>query len=634
MFWSRGGDSGSSSGGGAIRRRRSEDTFEQPPLPPSSSRTAAAIGMMAEGGGGSGPHQRRHGAPSAAASSSAAATAQHQHQHQPLHANTGMSGSSPRQRFGNSNSSSGIGSNSNSGGGGGRGTTGGSSTLPTTAAHSGSRSKLNGHDPNSPKYHHGHSSNSSNLAGMGRRLHQRAQIQWTKLSRLQRLVGSGLAALLLTAAVTKEAAVIRRVIRRRRHRASLLEQDERRRQMLGYGGRGCGFGRGGSSSRNALRERGIVPWKLARTGRDPSRDALVDWWKDHPEAPVGLSCAAFDEFMMMGSRSNEDADDDDVAAMLGQYDGADESLAATTATATTEEIDFLRKQRGSKTTATQRRKLHRQQADRRTAATSSDHARTGGASSNSRTLTKATPTKKLLNTVGADTYFYKGYGIAPPIFQGRVPETGSQRVQVAFVMPFVEFQLVKVATLLTEYWARFPPCQPDTPRQRADLVFFTENKLSPGIQRRIRSYYAGLGVERTGCFRTDEPIFLSMAEVNPELSHLEGAAFTFYSLFRLLEKSYKTFILAEPDVAPVQPNFLPALVQKTLTVNCEADGFWQVGSLPLAKDVDAGMLRERVDYHMNGNAIYVLGCAEFEEYKCRVQSFYVPKDDCELVAGE
>ena len=555
-----------------------------------------------------------------------------QHQHQPLHVNTSsLSGPSPRQRFGNSNSNSNsIGSHnsshnsSGSGGGGGRGTNGGSSTLPTTAAHSGSRSKLNGHDPNSPKYHHHHgrsNSSSSNLAGMGRRLHQRAQIQWTKLSRFQRLVGSGLAALLLAAAVTKEAAVLRRVLRRRRHRASLLE-DERRRQMVGYGGRGRGRG-GRGSSRGALRERGIVPWELARTGRDPSRDALVDWWMDHPEAPVGLSCAAFDEFMMMGR--NEDTDDDDAAAVSSQFDGADES----TATAT-EEIDVLRK-RGSKATATQRRKLHRQQSDRRTTSTI-DHARTGGKSS--RTLAKATPTKKLLNTVGSDTYFYKGYGIAPPIFQGRVPETGSQRVQVAFVMPFVEFQLVKVATLLTEYWARFPPCQPNTPRQSADLVFFTENKLSPSIQRRIRSYYAGLGVERTGCFRTDEPIFLSMVEVNPELSHLEGAAFTFYSLFRLLEKSYKTFILAEPDVAPVQPNFLPALVQKTVTVNCEADGFWQVGSLPLAKDVDAGMLRERVDYHMNGNAIYVLGCAEFEEYKCRVQSFYVPKDDCELVAGE
>jgi hypothetical protein len=202
-----------------------------------------------------------------------------------------------------------------------------------------------------------------------------------------------------------------------------------------------------------------------------------------------------------------------------------------------------------------------------------------------------------------------------------------------FVLPFVEFQLNKVITLLTDHWSQFPPCHPDSPRQSADLVFFTENKLSHVIQRRIRGVYSELGTARTGCFRTDEPIFLSMTEVDPQLSHLEGAAFSFYSLFRLLEKSYKAFILAEPDVSPVQSNFLPALVKKSLLVNCGADGLWQVGSPPLAKDIDAGMLQERLDYHMNGNAIYVLGCPGFEEYKCRVQSFYVPKDDCKLVAG-
>ncbi|KAL7548779.1 hypothetical protein ACHAWF_016384 [Thalassiosira exigua] len=315
------------------------------------------------------------------------------------------------------------------------------------------------------------------------------------------------------------------------------------------------------------------------------------------------------------------ADDDDGESMEAEAPGDGLSKDGEAA----EELDLTRKPN----TAAQR-KLIRKARRRTTDISTSGVAHNAALLANAPVATKRTNVKqKNLD----DTYFYMGYGIAPPIFQGRVPDVGSQRLQTAFVLPFVEFQLVKVATLLTEHWFRFPPCEPDTPRQSADLIFFTENKLSASIQRRIQSYYAELGVEKTGCFRTDKPVFLSMAEVDPKLSHLEGAAFTFYSLFRLLEKSYKTFILAEPDVAPVQPNFLPALVRKTLSVNCEADGFWQVGSLPLAKDVDAGMLRERVDYHMNGNAIYVLGCAEFEEYKCRVQSFYVPKDDCELVAG-
>ena len=31
--------------------------------------------------------------------------------------------------------------------------------------------------------------------------------------------------------------------------------------------------------------------------------------------------------------------------------------------------------------------------------------------------------------------------------------------------------------------------------------------------------------------------------------------------------------------------------------------------------------------------MYALGCERFEDYKCRVQTFYVPKDECSKVAG-
>ena len=454
----------------------------------------------------------------------------------------------PRQRFGNNRNNNKKCSGSCGGGGGGG-----------AALVFGDQSKLNGNDPVSLKYHQ---------PSRCRNVKIKAQIRWARMSRLQRRLCAGLAAVALTAIV------LHRYMYRSGSRYGYGAHW--RHKMLRFDDQGPGIDRGdegigggGSRSKDAPllgrgQGRGIIQWELDRTGRDPSRDALVDWWMSHPEAPVGLSCAAFGVMM-------EDEEED------GRED------------------DVLRQSMSTAAAASTQRKPK-----------------------------------------DAGIFFYRGYDIAPPVFPGRVPETGGQeRVQVAFVMPFVEFQFVKVEALLTEHWARFPPCRPNTPRQSADLIFFTENPLSPGVQRRIRLYYAGLGAERTGCFQTDEPIFLSLtAEVNPEMSHLEGAAFTFYSLFRLLEKRYQTFVLAEPDVAPVQPNFLPALVKKSLSVNCEADGFWQIGSPPLTKDVDAGMLRERVDYHMNGNAIYVLGCAEFEEYKCRVQSFYFPKDDCELVAGE
>ena len=329
-----------------------------------------------------------------------------------------------------------------------------------------------------------------------------------------------------------------------------------------------------------LQGRGVVPWNLAGTGRDRSRDMLEDWWLAHPDAPVGLSCAGPSSPMESGRGENDD------------------SLRSSSGDDAFDRMTLL-------------------------------HAAGDKAGLDSLSRLHVTPSPTGLD----DTYFYKGYGIAPPVFRSRTPESGGQRVQVALVVPFVEFQINKVANLLTERWAAYPPCLPDSPRQSADLVFFTEHRLSEDFQRRIRTYYAELGTHKTGCFRTDEPIFLSLTEVDSKLSHLEGAAYSFFSLFQLLERSYKTFALAEPDVTPVQTGFVPALVRKSFTVNCDAEGFWQLGSPPLAKDVDAGMLQERVDFHMNGNAIYVLGCPDFEDYKCRAQTFYVPKDECKNVAG-
>jgi len=104
-------------------------------------------------------------------------------------------------------------------------------------------------------------------------------------------------------------------------------------------------------------------------------------------------------------------------------------------------------------------------------------------------------------------------------------------------------------------------------------------------------------------------------------------------LFPILEQAYSTFFIAEPDVTPVQPYWLPRIVTESKKVNCEDGGLWQLGSVPLSEDVDFGTLRKRVDYHLNGNALYALGCPDYEDYKCRVQTFYVPKGECSLVGG-
>ena len=257
------------------------------------------------------------------------------------------------------------------------------------------------------------------------------------------------------------------------------------------------------------------------------------------------------------------------------------------------------------------------------------------------------PTSKLLadaNDASASTGTSMGLPIPPPLFRARspaqIPSTNGggddERIQVAMVVPFVPFQLPKIVHLLSKFWSQHPPCLPGTPKQSADLVFFTESKVSNDVKETIMHHFNILGQmnNATSCFHNaKEPVFLSLANVDPELSHLEGAASAFFSLFELLETEYRTFFLAEPDVVPVQGGFVPALVAHSQKAGCEDDDLWQVGSPPLVADVEAGMLRERVDYHMNGNALYALGCKGFEDYKCRVQTFYFPKDECSKVAG-
>ena len=264
------------------------------------------------------------------------------------------------------------------------------------------------------------------------------------------------------------------------------------------------------------------------------------------------------------------------------------------------------------------------------------------------------PTSQLLitdtdtnNATASTATSIMGLPIPPPLFRARspaqIPSTNNggdddDRIQVAMVIPFVPFQLPKVVHLLSKFWSKHPPCLPDTPNQSADLVFFTESEASNDVKEIIARHFTELGQmeNATSCFHNaKEPVFLSLTnvDVDPHLSHLEGAASSFFSLFELLETKYRTFLLAEPDVVPVQAGFAPALVEQSQRLGCGDDDLWQVGSPPLVADVEAGMLRERVDYHMNGNAMYALGCEGFEDYKCRAQTFYVPKDECSRVAG-
>ena len=115
--------------------------------------------------------------------------------------------------------------------------------------------------------------------------------------------------------------------------------------------------------------------------------------------------------------------------------------------------------------------------------------------------------------------------------------------------------------------------------------------------------------------------------------HLEGAAAMFYGLFPILEQRYHAFLLAESDCLPVRSGWVDGLLAEASLLGCDGYGHWQRGSAPQHHPF-FGRLNRRHDAHINGNGLYLLGCAAFEEYMCRAQSqFPAFEPDCPRMAG-
>ena len=221
-----------------------------------------------------------------------------------------------------------------------------------------------------------------------------------------------------------------------------------------------------------------------------------------------------------------------------------------------------------------------------------------------------------------------------PIFQARnpaKPEKGSSKI--ALVVQFEESDLSSIIWTLKANWYQFPPCNTDSKKLNVDLVFYTEKKVSKSVKAQVLSLYHDLGSDNVGCFANEEPKFLSPNGLDPSWSDHERSAYAFYSLFPLLETKYKSFMHYKPGMKAVRPFFLNSIVQQAKKISCESDGFWQIGYALMKTDLNARKLGGNNVHQMGVNSFYVLGCPDFEEYKCRVQTYYTSKDNSRLVAG-
>ena len=101
--------------------------------------------------------------------------------------------------------------------------------------------------------------------------------------------------------------------------------------------------------------------------------------------------------------------------------------------------------------------------------------------------------------------------------------------------------------------------------------------------------------------------------------HPEGTCEQFYKAFNLLRGRVDYFYLMEPDALPVRSRWLARLVVEVQHPPCTS--FWIRGSVSHC-DGNYGEMRNRLDLHINGGALYCVGDHALGALFERVKRFY------------
>ena len=219
-----------------------------------------------------------------------------------------------------------------------------------------------------------------------------------------------------------------------------------------------------------------------------------------------------------------------------------------------------------------------------------------------------------------------------------IPSRTGERA-VALVIPFCDGDLVKLENFFAS-WNLVDERQTTAklrdfePRLRCVLAYSGDLATKRGrvveqyLMRLWRKYHNPLVVH-------------TLSLMQPSIGHYDGAAMSFYSMFRILGPYFKAFQIVETDTLPVAKNWTQRLLAEASDGVCER--WWQKGSAQRCNPHLYGSdLRQPVmidwnhDFHINGNALYALGCPQFDDYLRRVQLFYPPRGrwgECDLMGG-
>eukprot|EP00823_Brevimastigomonas_motovehiculus_P006251 TRINITY_DN50_c0_g2_i1.p1 TRINITY_DN50_c0_g2~~TRINITY_DN50_c0_g2_i1.p1 ORF type:complete len:987 (-),score=233.87 TRINITY_DN50_c0_g2_i1:373-3333(-) len=196
--------------------------------------------------------------------------------------------------------------------------------------------------------------------------------------------------------------------------------------------------------------------------------------------------------------------------------------------------------------------------------------------------------------------------------------------KLAIVLPFVSKQVQNIHRMWTR-WVQFPPCSPASPSPfpKPTLFLYFANSFSRNIgkydsrtiQQTIMHFWKTEMSSVQTCF--DDIRFLE-ANLSESIGHPDGPCRMFFSVFDLLPSDYQHMFWMEPDVLPIQQNWLERIQIESDQNYCEE--FWEKGSCARCASWFASNAA-RQDLHLNGNALYCLG-NPFRDYIRRVIAFY------------
>lgn len=205
--------------------------------------------------------------------------------------------------------------------------------------------------------------------------------------------------------------------------------------------------------------------------------------------------------------------------------------------------------------------------------------------------------------------------------------------KVAIVIPYIGVQTWKFLVNWKTTWQEFPPCGTSNALRKpfeATLFLYLDQPFSKStvaydgamMQELLTAQWKVLSKQGNfdQCFQGGIQFLDIDAGV---LGHLDGSCVMYYNLYQKLEnRGFHHYLLMEPDVTPVQSNWLNRLTYE-LNFDQKCSQFWVKGSNSRCAATYGG-IKERNDYHINGNALYCLGSSRFREFREQVQQLYPP----------